>query len=53
VRFLVGVFRDILKKRPIVQVFYATETGTAKRYAEKLRKMFSVSFNPILLDMSE
>ena len=53
VRFLVGVFRDILKKRPVVQIFYATETGTARGYADKLRRMFSVSFNSILLDMSE
>ena len=53
VRFLIGVFRDILKKRPAVQIFYATETGTARRYAEKLRRMFCASFNVILLDMSE
>ena len=53
VRFLVRVFRDILKKRPVVQIFYSTETGNAKRYAEKLRRIFSVSFNALLLDMSE
>ena len=53
IRFLIRVFKDILKKRPMVQIFYATETGTARRYAERLRKMFSVSFNAILIDMAE
>jgi hypothetical protein len=53
VRFLVGLFRGILKKRPVVKIFYATETGTAKRFAEKLRRLFNVSFNVIIKDMSQ
>ena len=53
VKFLVGLFRDILKKRPVVQIFYATETGTAKYYAEKLQRLFSKSFNVALLDMNQ
>ena len=52
-RFMVGLFRDILKKRPVVKIFYATETGTAKRFADKLRRLFSISFNVTLMDMTE
>ena len=53
VKFLVGLFRDVLKKRSAVQIFYATETGTAKYYAEKLQRFFSKSFNVSLLDMNQ
>ena len=53
IRFMVGLFRDVLKKRPVVKIFYATETGTAKRYAEKLRRLFSASFNVSSMDMSQ
>jgi len=53
VKFLVGLFRDVLKKRPVVQIFYATETGTAKYYAENLQRIFSKSFNVALLDMDQ
>ena len=53
VRFMVGLFRDILKKRPVVKIFYATETGTAKRFAEKLRRLFGASFNVSSMDMSK
>ena len=53
VRFMVGLFRDIVKKRPVVKIFYATETGTAKRFAEKLRRLFSASFNVSSMDMSQ
>ena len=53
VRFLVGLYRDVVKKRPVVQIFYATETGTAKYYAEKLQRIFSKSFNVALLDMNQ
>ena len=53
VRFMVGLFRDILKKRPVVKIFYGTETGTAKRFAEKLRRRFSVSFNVSIMNMSQ
>ena len=53
VKFLVGLFKDVLKKRPVVQIFYATETGTAKYYAEKLQRIFSKSFYVALLGMDQ
>ena len=52
VRFMVKVFREILNKRPVVKIIYATETGTAKRFADKLRRLFSIGFNVTLIDMS-
>ena len=38
-------------KRPVVKIFYATETGTAKYYAEKLLKLFEKTFNVAIRDM--
>ena len=53
VRFFIGLFKAVLKKRPIVQIFYATETGTSKYYAENLLRMFNRSYNAIIVDMSQ
>ena len=53
VKILVGLYKVVLKKRPLIQIFYATETGTAKYFAEKLHKMFEKTFNAIILDMSQ
>ena len=53
VKMFIGLFLKVLKKRPVVQIFYATETGTAKYYAEQLRRIFNKTFNVALLDMSQ
>jgi hypothetical protein len=39
--------------RPTVNIFYATETGASKRYAEKLKQKFINAFNVNLCQMNE
>ena len=51
VKISIGLYNDVLMKRPVVKIFYATETGTAKYYAEKLLKLFEKTFNAALLDI--
>ncbi len=53
VRFAVALYRQKMQSRPSVNVFYATETGTTKRYAEKLRQTFDNEFNVNFSKMSE
>ena len=52
VYLVTGYFRKIVAKRPVVKIFYATESGTAKRFADNLRQFFNVSFNVTLLSIS-
>ena len=51
VQFMVKLWRQVTAARPIVQIYYGTETGTAKYYADKLVKIFSKSFNVALVGM--
>ena len=51
--FTVSLFKAKLALRPLAKIFYATETGTAKKYAQKLEKIFTQAFNVQLLDISE
>ncbi len=55
VRFAVALYRQKMQSRPSVNIFYATETetGTTKRYAEKLRQTFDNEFNVNFSKMSE
>ena len=51
--FAVALYRQKMQSRPSVNIFYATETGTTKRYAEKLRQTFDNEFNVNFSKMSE
>ena len=53
VRFSVGLFRAKISRRHPVHIFYATETGVSKRYAEKLKKIFAQFFNVSVLTMDQ
>lgn len=53
VKFAVRMFRVRMRRRPAVRIFYATETGAARTFAEKLRKKFSGQFHVRVLRMSE
>ena len=52
-RFAVSLFRAKMSRRPPAKIIYATETGVSKRYAEKLKKIFSQFFNVSLLTMDQ
>ena len=39
-------------RKQVVKIFYATESGTAKRFADNLRQFFNVSFNVTMMSMS-
>ena len=52
VKILIGMYNDVLKKRPVIRIFYATETGTAKYFAEKFLKLFEKVFNASIFDMT-
>jgi len=41
--------KNLTLKMPELKIFYATETGTSKRYAENLRQKFGRSFNTKIL----
>jgi len=53
IRFAVRLFLKKMNSRPVVSIFYATETGTAKRFADKLKKKFSADFNVKMCQMNE
>jgi hypothetical protein len=53
VRFAVGLFRAKMIRRPKVKIFFATETGVSKRYAERLKKLFLKSFNVSMYSMEQ
>ena len=42
-----------MTERPTVNIFYATEMGTSKRYAEKLKQKFVGAFNVNVFQMIE
>jgi hypothetical protein len=51
VRFVIALFRAKILRRPLVKVFFATETGVSKRFAEKVRKIFAGSFNVAVIPL--
>ena len=51
--FAVWMFHKKINSRPTINIFYATETGTAKRFAEKLKKKFATAFNVKVCQMKE
>ena len=51
--FAVWMFHKKINSRPTINIFYATETGTAKRFADKLKKKFATAFNVKFLQMKE
>lgn len=53
IQFAVRLFRKKMSSRPEARIYFATETGTAKRYADKLKKEFGTSFNVKLCPMDE
>ena len=53
IQFAVRLFRKKMSSRPEARIYFATETGTAKRYAEKLKKEFGATFNVKLCQMDE
>lgn len=47
------MFRAKRSTRPTVKIFYATETGTAKRYAKKLEGLLGNMFNVKIIEMNK
>jgi CRISPR/Cas system type I-B associated protein Csh2 (Cas7 group RAMP superfamily) len=53
IRFAVRLYRKKLTSRPTINVYFATETGASKRYAEKLKQKFITAFNVNVYQMNE
>jgi hypothetical protein len=47
--FGITLAKNLTLKMPELKIFYATETGTSKKYAESLKQKFGRSFNTKLM----
>ena len=53
VKFAMTLYRLKKSSRPTVKIFYATETGTAKKFAKRLEANFSSLFNIKIIEMNK
>ena len=53
VKFVVAMFGLKKKARPLVKIFYATETGTAKKFVNRIEDNLSTLFNIKIVEMNK
>ena len=53
IQFAIRLLRKKTASKPNVHIYYATETGSSKRYAEKLKQKLVNAFNVTINKMNE